>query len=315
MRKDILSCPRCGLEQEAADECVRCGVVFRKLRERENTGERALEDSSPSEPRKPSGRSKNLFRTIRISLLVFLLLMVSMSAWLSKVRTTSWKEPLQVVIWPGNGDDSLPSEEYISTLHINTFAPIEEFMVREAGYHGISLRTPIEIEVASEISELPPDPPEDGGILSTIWWSLRLRYWFLKIDPQFLGPAQHIKLCVLYYNPETHQQLAHSLGLQKGLIGVVHAFASPEMEERNNVVIAHEFFHTVGATDKYDYTTEQPTYPDGYAEPDKEPLFPQEIAEIMGGRIPLSETTSAMPEGLEDAVVGELTAREIKWIP
>jgi len=40
------------------------------------------------------------------------------------------------------------------------------------------------------------------------------------------------------------------------------------------VVIAHELLHTVGATDKYDPATNESSLPEGYAEPDKIPLFP-----------------------------------------
>ena len=64
-------------------------------------------------------------------------------------------------------------------------------------------------------------------------------------------------------------RVATRSGLQKGLIGVVNAFASDEQAAQNNVVIAHELLHTVGATDKYDPRTNQPSHPDGYAEPDR----------------------------------------------
>ena len=79
------------------------------------------------------------------------------------------------------------------------------------------------------------------------------------------------------------------------------------------MIIAHELLHTVGASDKYD-TSGEPIYPDGYAEPDLQPLYPQTHAELMGGRIPLSEYNSQMPNYLATVVVGESTAREINWI-
>jgi len=108
--------------------------------------------------------------------------------------------------------------------------------------------------------------------------------------------------------------VAHSLGLQKGLIGVVNAFASDEQAAQNNVVVAHELLHTVGATDKYDASTNQPTHPGGYAEPDKDPLLPQTFAEIMAGRIPWSTTQSEMPGSLDKVLIGTQTAQEINWL-
>ena len=85
------------------------------------------------------------------------------------------------------------------------------------------------------------------------------------------------------------------------------------MTRQNNVIITHEFLHTLGATDKYDPATNRPTYPDGYADPDQQPPEPQTFAEIMAGRIPVSQTQAKIPESLNDVVIGELTAKEINW--
>jgi hypothetical protein len=57
-----------------------------------------------------------------------------------------------------------------------------------------------------------------------------------------------------------------------------------------------------------------PAYPDGYAEPDKAPLLPQDFAEIMGGRIPRSQHEAEIPESLDQVLVGAATAREINWL-
>ena len=80
---------------------------------------------------------------------------------------------------------------------------------------------------------------------------------------------------MLYFAPLANRRLAHSVGLQKGLIGVVNAFASAQMEGENSVVIAHELLHTFGAPDKYDLATNRPLFPDGYAEPNANPFHPQ----------------------------------------
>jgi len=93
----------------------------------------------------------------------------------------------------------------------------------------------------------------------------------------------------------------------------VHLFADGGMRGSNDTVIAHELLHTLGATDKYDLRTNQPVLPDGFAEPDREPLYPQSFAELMGGRIPVSTTESTTPESLEKVIVGGKTASEIGW--
>ena len=86
------------------------------------------------------------------------------------------------------------------------------------------------------------------------------------------------------------------------------------MAGANNVVIAHEILHTLGATDKYDLATLAPLYPAGYAEPDREPLYPQSFAEIMAGRYATDEDTFEMPEALDSVLVGDQTAYEIRWV-
>ena len=103
-------------------------------------------------------------------------------------------------------------------------------------------------------------------------------------------------------------------GLQRGLTGVVHLFASRAQEAQNRIVIAHELLHTFGATDKYDPDTGLPQYPEGYADPEQSPRYPQEQAELMAGRLPESADKAVMPEGLGEVRIGPLSAREIGWI-
>jgi len=73
--------------------------------------------------------------------------------------------------------------------------------------------------------------------------------------------------------------------------------------------------HTFGASDKYDENSNLPIYPDGYAEPKRKPLHPQRAAEIMGGRIAISESKAQIPSALSATLVGEKTAEEIAWLP
>ena len=146
-----------------------------------------------------------------------------------------------------------------------------------------------------------------------IAWSLKLRHWAWRKQGQQPGPDPDVHIYMVFHDPADNQVLAHSLGLQKGLIGVVNAFASRRMAGSNNVVLAHELLHTLGATDKYDPATNMPLHPDGYAEPQRQPLHPQDNAEIMGGRIPRSQDEAVTPISLKSVVVGPLTAAEIRW--
>ncbi len=186
-------------------------------------------------------------------------------------------------------------------------------MSREAGRHHVQIKDPVTVKLAGEVKALPPQTPSDANTLKIMWWSLKLRYWAYASD-NYEGAAPNIKIFVLFYDPKTHATLDHSVGLEEGLIGVAKVFADPKQAEQNNVVIAHEMLHTIGATDKYGLDTLQPTYPEGYAEPNKAPLLPQKKAEIMAGRIPVSESKSTLPKTLRDVMIGETTGKEIRWV-
>lgn len=257
--------------------------------------------------------SRSFFKTLRITLLLLVLFFVGMNSWLTQLRSTDWNEPLWVVIYPVNGDHSDNSQRYINNLSPGTFDAIETFLASEAQRHGQQIKEPVTIQLAPQVLDRPPAPPANSNILSVMLWSLKLRYWAWRNDT-FDGPQPDVQMFVVYYDPQTHSRLRHSLGLRKGMIGVVNAYADRTLAERNNVIIAHEFLHTVGASDKYDLANNQPYYPEGYAEPDKIPLYPQNKAEIMGGRIPLSKHDAVMPASVAKSSIGDRTAQEINWL-
>jgi hypothetical protein len=253
------------------------------------------------------------FKKIRILFLLLVLLLVATSTWLTQWRTTSWERPLVVAIYPINGDGSERSAAYIENLSVDAFADIETFFRDEAEQYQLALKQPVEIVLGPVLTEHPPVPPRDRNPLAVMWWSLKMRYWAWQVGSD-MGPPAHIQMFVLYNDPDLNPRVAHSLGLQKGLLGVVHVFADNRDVGGNNVVIAHELLHTVGASDKYDLQSNQPIFPIGYAEPEKVPPLPQEFAEIMAGRIPLTQTEARQARTLSAVLIGEHTAREIRWI-
>lgn len=256
---------------------------------------------------------RGILQRLRVAALTAVLLAVALNTWLARIYATDWEQPLRVVIYPINGDGSAATGRYLATLAPDQLAPIEGFFGRQIARYGHRIREPVDIKLAPPLAESPPELPPDRHPLKVMLWSLQLRYWAWRVD-NYQGPTPEVQLFVRYYDPARYKRLDHSVGLEKGMIGVIKAYADPGLAPRNNVVISHELLHTLGATDKYDPRSNLPRAPQGYAEPHKRPLYPQRKAEIMGGRIPLTPARARMPRGLHETVVGPETAREIDWI-
>jgi hypothetical protein len=251
---------------------------------------------------------------LRISVLLLVLAGVGLSAWLDRVSTTSWDRTLWVGIFPLNADGSAVADRYLSDLADKDFSSLETFFAQEAARYGVKVREPVRIKLYPASRELPPMLAPGSNALQVMWWSLKMRLYARHAADVPGHPSSHIRVFVLFHDPSVSESLPHSLGLERGLIGVVHAFAEPRMAGSNNIVIAHETLHTVGATDKYDLVSGVPAYPGGYGEPEKSPRFPQRYAEIMAGVRALSEQEHEMPDSLADVLVGSQTAREIGWV-
>jgi hypothetical protein len=262
---------------------------------------------------RPAAQKSHLWRNVRILLLLLVLLAVALRTWLDRIETQSWQRTLWVGIYPYNGDGTAQAQRYVEALSVQDFADIEEFLSREGERYGLALAQPVHIELYPQGAQLPPLLEPGAGHLGGAWWSLKLR-WFAATATAAPGRAPpRIRMFVLFHDPATLQTVPDSHGLQKGLVGIVHAFADRTMNGRNNIVIAHELLHTVGASDKYDLGSDEPLYPIGFADRDRKPLFPQDEAEIMAGRRPLSAHEWEMPRSLRGVVVGPETALEIRW--
>jgi hypothetical protein len=253
-----------------------------------------------------------MWRRLRIIILLLILLFVALNTYFDRVYSTDWNIPLRIAAYPISADGRLATEQYIRQLPGNALQGIEAFFEAEAKEYGLQMERPIRMTLLPTLAKRPPPLDPRAGRLGVLLWSLRMRYWAWRVDAP-PGAAPDIKLFVLYHDPAISPVLPHSVGLQKGLFGVVHVFADTGMKGSNDTVIAHELLHTLGATDKYDLRSNQPAHPDGFAEPEREPLYPQSFAELMGGRIPVSSAESTTPESLRQVIVGAKTASEIGW--
>jgi hypothetical protein len=258
--------------------------------------------------------ARTFLGTLRLAILVAILLFVALGAWLDRSRSRDWNDTLRVTVYPVNASTDAGVGAYVAALQAGDFADVESFFVDEASDHDVALEQPVRVRVSHAAQEPPPALPDRPGPLTIALWSLRLRFFAARIAWNDPLPTPDIQVFALY-SPLVpgFTAMPDSVGLSKGLIAVTYLYGDAAAAGSNQVVLAHEVLHTLGATDKYDFTTGQPLVPAGLGEPDRKPLYPQAFGEIMAGRIATSARGAVIADGLEQMMVGEATALEIGW--
>lgn len=258
-------------------------------------------------------RRNSLLGWLRVILLLVLVLILALYLLLSSSRSVDWQNPVVVRIYPINADGREVTQSYVDRLDDASFDDIETFFSREGYRYRIGLKTPVQVEIAPLVDSLPPKTPTEASIVEALWWAIKMRLWVWWLDGWQASDAD-VRIFMSFYAPGNPQGQQHSLGLQKGNIGLVNGYADAQRQGINNFVAVHELMHTLGASDKYDMETGKPLWPDGFADPVKEPLFPQQRAEIMGGRVQVTPGWSLLPPSLSHAIIGSATAIEIGWL-
>ena len=251
-----------------------------------------------------------MWKKIRVSILLLILAWAAFSTW--QDMNQDWNKSVIVLLHPINADGDATTAKYIEQISIENLDQTQHFLEENSRqFRGQAIF--FDFQLGRTLTQLPPKVPASNSMLNNILWSLKFRYYAWK-QHQSADGSPDVTLYLNFYNPQKTNVLKHSVALQRGRIGVVNLFAAEKYRGSNQVVATHELLHTFGATDKYDMLSGQPIYPLGYAEPDRKPLYPQNIAEIMGGYIPLSESKSVTPKSLQYTMMSPTTAQEIGWI-
>lgn len=255
-----------------------------------------------------------MFKLIRILILLAILAYVAFYTRTQELNSQAWLDPLDIIIYPINADKESIVAEYIENLDVSIFQEVNNFFETQGENYSILSHPVTRIQLGATITAQPPTPPApDAPVIKIIFWGLKFRWWAFFNTPDDESNHHRVRMFVYYHEALENRALAHSVGLNKGLLAIVHAFADPKQNAQNNIIIAHEFLHTVGASDKYG-ANNQPIFPDGYADTEQQPLYPQLTAEIMAVRKPLSATQAEMADNLQQCVIGIKTAQEINWL-
>jgi len=253
----------------------------------------------------------SLFKLFRVVVLLSIFFVILLSTWMNERRLASWERPIWVTVYPIVADKSPATRVHAESIEESTFADINRFFEREMGLYGVSLTPTFNFQLAPVSDELPPAIPERYDSIAIAFWSLKMRWWVWRMQRNDGLAVADIQLFVLYHAQGVDSEMKMSVGMRKGMYGLVKAYTGRGMTDQNNVIIAHELLHIFGATDKYTPGTAQPEFPDGLADPERQPLYPQVAAEIMGGSIPLSPYDFVIPASLDQCRMGHKTAEEI----
>ena len=255
-----------------------------------------------------------MFKAIRISLLLLVLVTVASTVLIQRDVAADWQGLIDIRIIPVVADDKPQTLKYVNKLSVRQFKDIEPFLVSQANKYNVDLDNGLSIKLENSISDVPPEVPgHESSKLEIIIWSLKLKWWAWqhRLDDHRI---RQIRLYVLYQSPDKNVALPHSTGLQNGLLGLVNARATKQQSSLHQVIITHELMHIFGAHDKYNINNGMPSHPFGFANPNKKPLFPQSKAELMGRSIPLTQDKIEVATRLRQVVIGKTTAQEIGWL-
>jgi len=268
--------------------------------------------------RRPLGTTTSrggAFRKVRVLILLAVLVVVLLYAfkdvWRRRQRT-SWQRPLNialVLLERGKVDAAA-----ISALKQRVPA-LEEQLAREYARYGGTGR-PFGFTLYGPVDASGPAPaPNSEGWFDLGEYAVRSWFYFRDANARADVPAAGYDSIVYFVlRPPWRERVSSVEGQseQGGRIGTVEVELRESMVDFALFVATHELFHTLGATDKYD-AAGYALLPDGLAEPDKQPLFPQTRAEVMARNVALERGVERPPDTLAELAVGRATAREIGW--
>jgi hypothetical protein len=276
--------------------------------------ERGGDDERNGEAR---ARRKQIFYRFRVGTLLLILLGVLLYAGRDirqRRRRTEWVRSLEVaVILVRLGH---PPETAASAIRARVPALATRLDQEMRRYQSAAPR-PFVMQAFGPVTATSPPPPAPGpgdGLTETASYTYALWRYLSSINEQAgLSPGDFdARIYVVMREPGANTNAIEGTGEQGGRVGVVELQIDDGMADFALFVAAHELFHTIGATDKYN-PDGSVMIPEGLADPTQSPLYPQTFVELMARHRPLSLARSAPPETLDDLAIGPATAREIGW--
>ena len=254
-------------------------------------------------------------RKIRIAVLLGILAVVLLYAGRDIQRRrdrTNWERRLDVAIVLLRKGDVDPAA--ITALRERVPA-LETRLGEELARHRTRRMQPFSLQVFGPVDvETPPPSPVSDGFFDLADHAVRSWRYTSAVDDDagVESRAFDVRIYLVVRPPESRTRTVEGQSEQGGRVGSVEVELDEGMVDFALFVATHELMHTLGATDKYD-SRGLARAPEGLADPEQAPLFPQPGAEVMARNVVVSPGVERPPETLDELFVGPTTAREIGW--
>jgi hypothetical protein len=272
---------------------------------------------APPEPPEARRLRHRKFYYFRLTVLMLLFLAVAAWAWndiRERRERNSWVRPLHVgfvLLRAG------PVSDQTSEMLRARMADLQTHLEQEFQRWRQTTQVPFIFSVYGPLDISVPPPESYGEKLTDLAYFAYQQWRYLRdVDARAQVPRSELdsRIYLVIRPPNTGElQFVEGQSEQGGRVGVVNVQLDESMVDFALIVAAHELMHTLGASDKYDELGHV-MVPDGLAEPDKVPPFPQQYFEVMARNLPLSPEVEEPPEAIEQLRIGLKTAREIGWV-
>ncbi|HVP67058.1 MAG TPA: hypothetical protein VMT17_07325 [Anaeromyxobacteraceae bacterium] len=264
---------------------------------------------------RPPSPGKRAFRRWRLAALAAVLAVVA--AWAAREeirrrRRASWRDTLEVAVVllsSTPGLDSAPWERGLSDLAARLQAERERYLGPGAAPFRFALVGPVAFEGRF------PETPSGDGPVGRLLHAIAILRLTRELDSaaEIDARAFDVRAYVLSdpEGPAGAQAFAEGQAAFRGEVALVRASRGGDLCPAL-VALGHELLHTAGATDKYD-AAGHARAPEGLAEPERQPPYPQRFAEWMVGEVATGPGGGRLPSSLDEVRVGPATAREIGW--
>lgn len=192
-------------------------------------------------------------------------------------------------------------------------SPIQAFFEREYLTYTKKQQLPFRFVFAGFERDTPKIQWQGGIFNSYLPFEEFFNIFQLKNQTDLKDQA---RLFIHLYSKQLNAPSEYPIDFQGGRLihhGILYYPLFSETDSEFQLRLTHEILHMLGAKDLYN-AKGLPKYPDGYAEPFKDPLHPQTYGEIMSRTIPQNPSEYIPLPSLEEARIGAATAHQLGWI-